>query len=207
MNYPKKILILFAHPALHKSRVNQVLARQARRIAGVTFHDLYATYPEFDFLVTAEQDLLEAHDVIVFQFPFFWYSSPAIIKEWTDLVLIHGWAYGSEGKALEGKWVMHAITTGGRESAYHSNGLNRFTVREFLRPFEQTAVLCNMKFVPPFVVHGTHQMKTSDIQTHADTYRSVIRALRDDRFDIHAAERVLRINEDLSSIIRAREEA
>lgn len=206
MNDRKKVLILFAHPALHKSRVNRVLVQQVRGIDGVTFHDLYAAYPEFDFLVPAEQALLEAHDVIVFQFPFFWYSSPAIIKEWTDLVLTHGWAYGSQGNALQGKWVMHAITTGGRESAYRPEGLNRFTVREFLRPFEQTAVLCRMKLLPPFVVHGTHQIDPSEIASHAGTYGAFIRALRDDRIDCNAAEGFNRINEKPDKVILSKQE-
>ena len=52
---------------------------------GVTFVDLYAEYPRFEIDVDREQARLLAHDVIVFQNPLFWYSTPAILKEWQDL--------------------------------------------------------------------------------------------------------------------------
>ena len=63
MNDRTSILVLLAHPALHKSRVNRVLAQRVRGIDQVAFHDLYAAHPEFDFLVPTEQALLEAHDI------------------------------------------------------------------------------------------------------------------------------------------------
>ena len=77
-----RILILFAHPALQKSRINRVLISAVQDIEAVTFHDLYEAYPEFDILVPEEQVLLEAHDIIILQHPFFWYSNPALLKEW-----------------------------------------------------------------------------------------------------------------------------
>jgi glutathione-regulated potassium-efflux system ancillary protein KefG len=140
----RRILVLFAHPAIHKSRINRVLADAIRDLPGVTFHDLYDAYPDFHIDVHREQELLLDHDVVVFHHPFFWYSTPAILKEWQDLVLQHGWAYGSEGKALVGKLLVSVISTGGRESAYQAEGHNRFTMRELLAPIEQTAHLCGM---------------------------------------------------------------
>ncbi len=99
MNSLNQILILFAHPALEKSRVNRQLIRSIHGLDGVTIHDLYETYPDFNIQVKAEQDLLLAHDIIVFHHPFYWYSSPALLKEWQDLVLEYGFAYG-EGERL-----------------------------------------------------------------------------------------------------------
>ncbi|MCB0293189.1 MAG: NAD(P)H-dependent oxidoreductase, partial [Calditrichaeota bacterium] len=86
----KKILIIFAHPAFQKSRVNARLIEGLAQMEGITFHDLYQAYPEFDIDIAAEQQLLTGHDVIVFHHPFFWYSTPALLKEWQDLVLEHG---------------------------------------------------------------------------------------------------------------------
>lgn len=40
-SFPRTLLILFAHPALQRSRVNRVLARAVQDLPGVTFHDLY----------------------------------------------------------------------------------------------------------------------------------------------------------------------
>ncbi len=201
MKKQNRVLVLFAHPALQKSRVNRVMIEQVRTIRGVQFHDLYEAYPEFDIDVSHEQSLLEANDVIVFQHPFFWYSTPAIIKEWLDLVLEHDWAYGSKGNALHGKYVMHAVTTGGRESAYGAQGLNRYGMRQFLRPLEQTARLCGMHFLPPFIVHGTHQLTPAAIAQHAADYRQVIKALRDGRFDFAAVSDYTRINANLSETL------
>jgi len=198
---PHSVLILFAHPALQKSRVNAILIDAVRDLDGVTFQDLYEAYPELDIDVRREQELLTAHDVVVLQHPFFWYSTPAILKEWQDLVLEHGWAYGSRGNALRGKCMLSAITTGGREGAYRHEGLNRFSVRELLRPIEQTAHLCGMVYLPPYVVHGTHGMARPRMEEHARDYRRLIAALRDGRLDLEAARDRQRINADLDSLI------
>lgn len=93
----KRVLVLFAHPAVHKSRINRHLADAVRGLEQVTFHDLYEAYPDFLIDVPREQELLRSHDVIVVQHPFYWYSTPAIFKEWMDLVLEYGFAYGKGG--------------------------------------------------------------------------------------------------------------
>jgi glutathione-regulated potassium-efflux system ancillary protein KefG len=169
-----KILIIFAHPAYEKSRVHKSLVHLAGTIEGITFHDLYESYPDFDIDVDKEQDLLLKHDLIVFQHPFYWYSSPAILKQWQDLVLEHGWAYGRGGTQLAGKYIFNAISAGGREDVYQANGYNRFTIREFLVPFEQMAQLCKMIYLPPFVVHDTHRLTKSTIDLHAIQYQQLL---------------------------------
>lgn len=168
MNQEHRVLILFAHPALQKSRVNRALADAVRNLPGVTFHDLYERYPEFDVDV-----------------------APALVKEWEDLVLEHGWAYGSTGTALHGKIFAHAVTTGGAADAYRDGGFNRFTVRQLLAPIEQTAFLCGMRYLPPFVVSGTHRMQADEVDRHADAYRRMIEALRDDPPDLDQSQPVL----------------
>ena len=198
----RRILVLFAHPALEKSRVNRSLVRAAKGLDGITFHDLYEAYPDFDIEVEREQQLLVEHDLVVFQHPFFWYSTPAIMKEWEDLVLEHGWAYGREGTALRGKEVLSVITTGGRETAYQEQGYNRFAMRQLLSPIEQTFRLCGMEYLPPFLVHGTHGMTATEVEGHARDYRRTLTALRDDRIDLEAARSLARLNEDLDAIIQ-----
>jgi len=197
-----RILVLFAHPAFQRSRVNRVLVAAARKAVGVTFHDLYEAYPDFDIDVAKEQELLLAHDFVVFQHPFFWYSTPAILKEWQDLVLEHGWAYGREGTALQGKTLFSVISTGGREEAYQHGGHNRFTMRELLAPIEQTARLCGMRFLPPFVAHGTHRMTPEQIEAHGRDYGRLLEAIRDGRADLDTAPIHPRLNTDLDQIVR-----
>lgn len=183
----RRILVLFAHPALEKSRANRLLILGVERMEGVTFHDLYEAYPGFDIDVRREQELLTSHDVIVFHHPFYWYSTPAILKEWQDLVLEHGWAYGSEGTALHGKIMLNALTTGGPESAYRADGFHGLTVRQLLVPMERTAALCGMTYLAPFIAHGTHRMAPDTMAGHAQDYQRVLAALRDGRLDIDAA--------------------
>ncbi|MCL7956601.1 MAG: NAD(P)H-dependent oxidoreductase [marine benthic group bacterium] len=182
--------------------MNRILVEGIRDLPGVTVHDLYEAYPELDIEVRREQELLLAHDVIVFQHPFFWYSTPAILKEWQDLVLEHGWAYGSTGNALHGKRMLNAVTTGGREVAYARDGHNHFTMRELLVPLEQTARLCGMRFLAPFVVHGTLGMTREQADRHASDWRRTIEALRDDRVDLDRAVAAARLNADFDALLR-----
>lgn len=172
-----RVLILFAHPALQKSRVNRELAAAVRDLPDVTFHDLYEHYPDLHLDVRAEQNHLTAHDVIVFQHPFYWYSCPAILKEWQDLVLEWGFAYGDNGTALRGKKLLSAITTGGPAEAYGREGFNYFTIRELLAPFEQTARLCGMEYLAPFVLHAVHRFSKAEIAEAAAAYRDRISAM------------------------------
>lgn len=206
MGTPNQILILFAHPALEKSRVNRQLIQAVRELDAVTVHDLYEIYPDFHINVKAEQDLLLAHDIVVFHHPFYWYSSPAMLKEWQDLVLEHGFAYGHEGTALRGKKCLTAITTGGDKEAYRQDGHNRFTIRELLVPFEQTARLCGMEYLPPFVVQGTHRLQERhQIDKHAEDYRAVITALRDDTIAWDELRQAKHFNHSIDRIIGAPE--
>lgn len=193
----RRVLVLFAHPAFERSRLGRPLLAAARETPGVHVHDLYETYPDMIVDVAREQALLVEHDTIVFQHPFFWYSCPALVKEWTDQVLEHGWAYGEGGTALAGKHMLLAITTGGGAASYQSSGYNRFTIRQLLSPQEQTARLCRMRFLAPFLAHDAFRMSEAERVQVADGYRSLLRALVDDRIDVERAERAERIDDAL----------
>ena len=156
-----RVLVLLAHPVLERSRINRRLVEAIADLPGVTLNDLYERYPGLGIDVRHEQQLLLEHDVVVMQHPFYWYSSPAILKEWQDLVLEHGWAYGRSGRALAGKVMLNAVSTGGPAFAYRPEGGNRFTMRQLLAPFDQTAHLCGMRYLAPFVLHGTHRMESA----------------------------------------------
>ncbi len=199
----KTILILFGHPAFRRSTINAALRETVETLDGVTFHDLYARYPDFLIDVQHEQRLCEAHDIIVFQHPFYWYSTPSIVKEWFDLVLEHDWAYGSAGTALAGKITFQALTAGGAAEDYRADGLNRYTIRELARPYQATANLCGMKWLPPFAVLGIHQgLPEKDRVRHAEDYRQMLIALRDNRVDLDRARVGELLNLDLNRIIK-----
>ncbi|RIK39742.1 MAG: NAD(P)H oxidoreductase [Chloroflexi bacterium] len=195
-----RVLILFAHPSLEKSRVHRRLVQEAATLPGVTFHDLYEAYPDFDIDIAREQSLLTGHDLIVLQHPFFWYSTPPLVKQWEDLVLEHGWAYGSRGRALRGKRFLSLISAGGGASAYQHDGYNRFTIRELLAPIEQTAHLCGMEYLPPYVIHGTHRLTAADIEAAAQRYHQLLVWLCDDRLDWGAIRPYATLNEALDQV-------
>ena len=202
MTVARRILILFAHPALQKSRVNRVLIQAVRGLDGVTFHDLYQVYPDFHIDVKHEQTLLQTHDILAFHYPFFWFSTPALLKEWMDLVLEHRWAYGKGGRYLKGKKLLSVISTGGRESLYRKESYNRHTIGEFLAPIAQTAHVCGMEYLPPFVVHGTHTITQDKVIAHGEDYRRIILALRDGNIDFDKAYKFTRLNIEIEKIIR-----
>jgi glutathione-regulated potassium-efflux system ancillary protein KefG len=183
-----KLIVYYAHPGHKYSRANTAMAAQASAVAGITFVDLYAQYPRFNINIDREQQRLLDHDVILLQFPMFWYSTPSLLKEWQDLVLEHGFAYGAGGEKLQGKLMMLAITAAGNHEAYTEQGCQHYPIRTFLTPLERTARLCHMEFAAPYVLYGALRASDDDrLAAHVAGYRRLLEAIRDDRFDIESA--------------------
>jgi glutathione-regulated potassium-efflux system ancillary protein KefF len=162
--------VLAAHPNWRESRVNRHLLAAARQAPGVHVQDLYARYPDYDIDVPREQANVEAAQLVVLLHPIQWYSMPSLMKLWLDEVLTYGWAYGSRGTALQGKDLWLVATTGGAETSYHPQGYNRFFFDAFLPPYEQTAFLCGMRFLPPLLLHGAQRASPDEIQAHAGVF-------------------------------------
>ncbi|HRH70080.1 MAG TPA: NAD(P)H-dependent oxidoreductase [Flavobacteriales bacterium] len=176
-----KVLVLFAHPRLEKSRTNKALLRRFPKHKDITFRDLYELYPDFNIDVRKEQALLTGHDIVVWHHPFYWYSAPPLLKQWIDLVLAFGWAYGPGGTALKGMSVFQVLTTGGPQQAYSSEGFHGSTMHEFLRPMQRTVTLCGMNWIPPFVVHGTHQLGDAELERSAEHYALLLTSFAEGR--------------------------
>jgi len=161
-----QVLVNVFHPRLAQSTVNRAwVARLAT--AGVTLRDIYALYPDGKIDIAAEQAALLAHERIVFQHPFYWYSTPPLMKQWLDDVLVYGWAYGG-GQALAGKEWLSVISTGGPADSYQAGGYNRFAMSEFLKPLVQTASLLQTVFLPPFIFHGAVAADNEAVRASAD---------------------------------------
>jgi glutathione-regulated potassium-efflux system ancillary protein KefF len=165
------VYVLAAHPDWRESRVNRLLLQHARELAGVRVQDLYASYPDYDIDVAAEQASAGSAQLLVLLHPIQWYSMPALLKLWLDEVLSYGWAYGRAGTALHGKDLWLVATTGGPEASYHPQGYNRYFFDAFLPPYEQTAHLCGMRFLPPLLLHGAHRASPEQVQAHAAVFR------------------------------------
>lgn len=191
----RKILILFAHPRLEKSRTNNSLLKFIPDEPNITLHDLYELYPDFNIDIEHEKKLLTEHEVIVWHHPFYWYSCPPLMKQWIDMVLEFGWAYGPGGTALKDKLIFNTITTGGAREAYHREGRNRFTLRELLYPFEQTAHLCKMIYLPPFAVQGTHRLTDEEILQFGEQYTILLRKFSGESLNIDKLKQVGFLND------------
>ncbi len=173
-----KTLILLAHPHRDRSRVHNRLIRAAEEVSDVTVIDLYHEYPDFLINVRREQERVEQHQLLIFQHPIYWYSSPALLKEWLDCVLEQGWAFGKDGTKTKGLDFLQVISSGGPDDAYARQGYNRFTLLELLRPFEATAKLCGWRYHSPFLVQGVYGLEEQSLEAHAMRYQSLLEDYR-----------------------------
>ncbi len=175
---PTTILVVLAHPFYEGSVAGRRLMAETASDRRCRPHDLYEAYPDFAVNVRREQALLLSHAAVLLQFPMFWYSTPALLKEWIDVVFLAGFAYGP-GARLAGKRFACAVTTGQGEEAYRPvAGSAPFagggpiaervggTMDELLLPLRATAGFCAMRWVPPFVLHGAPQER--DLVRYAD---------------------------------------
>ncbi len=165
-----KILVNAFHPNLDGSRVNRRWVEELRLHPEITLNLQYERYGDWNIDVTREQELLLAHDRIVFQHPFYWYSCPPLMKKWMDDVLTYAWAFGPGGDKLHGKEWVSAISAGGPQHAYQAGGFNNYSMSELLKPLQQTANLTGMSFLPAFLLHGAVQATDEAIAASAKEY-------------------------------------
>ncbi|SMP13970.1 NAD(P)H-dependent oxidoreductase [Shimia sagamensis] len=172
-------LVLSAHPNLATSTANRTWFDALSNTAGVTPRDLASVGgAEMHFDAAQEQSFLQTADRIVLQFPFYWYSSPPVLKAWLDQVLLFGFAYGPGGTQLHGKELGLAITTGGPAASFQSGAFNNFSMAEFLVPFQQTARMVGMTYLPPFVLHSAMSRDHSALNASIPALISYVTAPR-----------------------------
>lgn len=140
-----KALMIVSHPNLNNSIANRTIIEEIQtRVDDIEIRHIEHLYPDYKIDVQAEQKALLEADIIIFQHPFYWYSTPAGLKQWMDDVLSYGFAFGHGGDKLKGKHFIQSLTVGGPEESYKATGYNHFTIEEFLRPMEQTVYLTMM---------------------------------------------------------------
>lgn len=170
-----RVLILFVHPSPHRSQANIKLFHAAQHTPQVTAVDLYQEYPTYFINIEREQQRLREHDVVVFLFPLYWYSTPSILKQWQDLVLEHGFVYGHKGMALHGKQLLCAVTTGGAETAYQGEMAGHASIRQLLQPIEHTAKLIGMHYLPPFTLFSARTAKDQGrLEQHISHWQNLL---------------------------------
>jgi putative NADPH-quinone reductase len=159
-----KTLIIVTHPDLDHSVVNKRWIDELRKFPETYLvHDLYGTYPNGKIDVTSEQQLLEKFDNIVFQFPFFWFNCPPLLKQWLDEVLVEGWAFGPDSNyRLSGKKIGLAISTGIDKDGYQPTGRYKYTMEHLLAPFELTFNYIKAYYRQPFILYGMEMQATTE---------------------------------------------
>ena len=196
-----KILVYLAHPRPDRSEINGPLFEAARALEGIETVDLYAEYPSFEIDVDNEQQRLLDHDAFVFLHPLYWYSGPAILKEWQDLVLEHGFAYGHDGHELEGKVALNVVSCGAPAEAYTPDGANGAHLRDLLAPFEKTFDLCRMEYLAPFALFSSGRAREQGRdREHIAQWQALLTALRDDKLDLSRAKSERLLNDVTRSL-------
>ncbi len=171
-----KILVICAHPNLDNSRVNLRWLKELENNQDITVHVLSREYPDEKFDIEREKALLLKHERIVFQFPLYWYGSPAILKRWQESVLEYGWAYGPGGDKLKDKEFLMAVSTGGPASSYQAGGYNYYTISELLRPFQAMCNLIGGRYLPAYVFYGARTASEDLVDASASEYLLYITA-------------------------------
>lgn len=151
-----KTLIIVTHPDMKNSIVNKRWVNELHKFPDqFHVHQLYKAYPDEKIDVAAEQKLIEQYDKIVFQFPYYWFNAPAMLKKWLDEVLTHGWAYGSKsGYKVGGKKIALAISLGVDEQELSANGIYKYPLEELTRPFELSFEYVKADYKPLFAYYG-----------------------------------------------------
>lgn len=133
--------MILAHPKIEKSIGNKIISELTNQNDNVEVRHLNALYPDFKIDVKAAQAALLRSDVIIFQYPLYWYSTPAILKEWIDQVFEYGFAFGQDAKLIDKK-VIVSVTIGSAAKDYPQE-----TIDKILFPFQGLAAYCKMNYV------------------------------------------------------------
>lgn len=175
-----KTLVILAHPDIDRAYVNKRWKQELEKYPNdIVIHEIYKEYPGWKIDVEKEQQLLEGHDLIILQFPIYWYSYPPLLKKWLDDVFTHGWAYGSKGNKLNGKKFGIAMSIGDREENYTHTGSIGFTVEELISPFKATAAHVGAVALPYFsVFRASFQISSEEVDQSARDFMEYISQYR-----------------------------
>lgn len=172
-----KTLIIVTHPNINESVINKRWLEELHKFPeSYTVHQLYEAYPNEKIDVLAEQLLIEQYEKIVFQFPYYWFNCPPLLKKWLDEVLTHGWAYGSKsGYKMEGKKIALAISLGVEEHELSTSGIYKYPLSELTRPFELSFEYIKADYRPLFAFYGMeYNVSDSHIEQGVESYTNFL---------------------------------
>ena len=143
----KNVLIISGHTDLSTSVANKtILNTISEQLPEARIVKLDELYPDFHINVAAEQERLLWADIIVLQFPVFWYSAPSILERWMEQTFLHGFSHGSKGDKLKGKKIVLSFTTGAPAEMYSKNGAMCHDIDDFLLCYKAMCRLTQMEY-------------------------------------------------------------
>ncbi|MGY3723933.1 Putative NADPH-quinone reductase (modulator of drug activity B) [Granulicatella balaenopterae] len=146
-----KTLVVISHPTLAESSLQQFLVSAVEAKDSVCVRHLESVLkdsPTGHFDRTSERQAVKRADRIILQFPMYWYSSPAVMKQWMDEVLDIKWA-----KQIGSKEVGIVTNMGIKERSYQAGGREQFTLSELLRPFQATVNALGWQYLHAFPIY------------------------------------------------------
>jgi len=168
----KNIVMISGHPNLDNSVANRTIIEETeKQLPEIQIRKLNKLYPNYQIDVQVEQAALEDVDMIILQFPLFWYAMPALLKKWIDNTFLRGFSHGPNA-TLKGKKLLLSFTTGIAEKDYQIQGLMKNKISTYIEPFEGIAIFCGLEFLQT-------QYLTNVSYTHRHTQEEVDQQIDD----------------------------
>lgn len=150
----KNIVLISGHPDISHSTANRIITEELLADKNITAADIKLNYPDYNFDIEKEQQLLLSADLIIMQTPFIWYGLPGHVKLWMEKVFTYGFAHGEGGDKLKGKSFLLSLTLGGTAEAYSAAGHHQHSVEYFIKPIELFLKYCGVNFLKPVYSYG-----------------------------------------------------
>jgi putative NADPH-quinone reductase len=176
-----KNLIIFSHPHLATSQTHRQLIDAIAELPQVKIHHLEAMYPDGQIDILAEQQACLKAERIIWQFPLYWHSCPAMLKRWQDDVFERDWAYGCR-QLLQGKSLQLVLSMAAQGIEY--DGDAAISVEALWYPMRLTADALGLAWQTPLVLRDVeHQPQLPFDRAHqvaieafAQQYRHLLSA-------------------------------
>lgn len=133
--------------------------------------------------IESEIEKLEWCDLLILQFPLWWFGLPAVLKGWVDRVFAMGRTYGGgriyEDGVFRRKQALLSLTTGGPEEGY-SEGVARGDMTAILLPIHRSMLFVGFDILAPQLVYGPVRMTDEEREQQLATYDERLQNISDE---------------------------
>ncbi|MBD1229575.1 NAD(P)H-dependent oxidoreductase [Xenorhabdus griffiniae] len=174
-------LMILAHPNFEQSIANKTIVEELKNSSiDLEIRNIHQLNPNYNIDINSEQEALLRHDLIILQYPMYWFNMPAILKAWFDQVFTYQFAYGSKGNKLKNKKLLPSLTIGQSEKNFKQDN-SQFLIDSFLKSIKKSAEYSQMKYIDPVILydiatvngHTEHEIKEK-AKAHSEKIKRVI---------------------------------